>query len=547
MVENIPDAWDRETDVVIVGSGGSGLVAALAAESDDVLVLEKAQSIGGTTAVSGGGLWLPNSRPVVDEVGEQPDEQIRAYIRRCAGERVDDELIETFVELAPDVVDFVESETALEFQFAGYPDYHTDWEEASDEGNMIEPTLYDGTRLGENLDDIRDDPHHTFPVPASEIYEAGGHAKFATVADFDELERRSEADLLATGEALIAGLYEACLDAGVTFETEAPARELVVDDGEIVGVVADVDGEETFVGAGAVVIAAGGMDWDEDMRENFLRGPVTGPATPPQVEGDGMKLGMDVGADLGNTNEAWWFPTAHVPGQEWEDGSPLYSMVWGRTLPGSIMVNEDGERFCNEAGNYHDLGKRFHEFDPVSYEYENLPAYLVVDSGYREQYSLLTMAPGEDAPDWVAEGETLRDLAVGIDIDPDGLEATVEAFNEHAREGVDPAFGRGETAYDNFVGDPDTEHPNLAPLDEPPFYAVEVQSGIIGTKGGLVTRSDGAVLDVDGDPIDGLYAASNSTAHVMGMGYAGAGATLGPNVVFGYQAGKHASEFADRR
>lgn len=309
--------------------------------------------------------------------------------------------------------------------------------------------------------------------------------------------------------------------------------------------VAAVDEEETFVRAGAVVIAAGGMDWDEDMRENFLRGPVTGPATPPQVEGDGIKLGMDVGADLGNTNEAWWFPTAHVPGQRWEDGSPLYSMVWGRTLPGSIMVNEDGERFCNEAGNYHDLGKRFHTFDPETYEYENLPAYLVVDSGYREQYSLLTVAPGEEAPDWVAEGETLRDLAVELDVDPDGLEATVEAFNEHAREGVDPAFGRGETAYDNFVGDPDTDHPNLAPLNEPPFYAVEVHSGIIGTKGGLITRSDGTVLDVDADPIDGLYAASNSTAHVMGMGYAGAGATLGPNVVFGYQAGKHASEFAD--
>lgn len=496
--------------------------------------------------MSGGGLWLPNSRTVVEAVGEQPVEEIRAYVRRCAGEQVADELIETFVGLAPDVVDFVESETALQFQFAGYPDYHTDWAEASDDGNMIEPTLFDGTRLGEHLDDVKHDPHHTFPVPASEIYEAGGHAKFANVADFDELEQRDEADLLATGEALIAGLYEACLDAGVAFEMTAPATDLVVDNGEVVGVVANIDGEETFVDAGSIIVAAGGMDWDEEMRENFLRGPVTGPATPPEVEGDGIELGMDVGADLGNMNEAWWFPTAHVPGQNWNDGSPLYSMVWGRTLPGSIMVNNNGERFCNEAGNYHDLGKRFHTFDPQTYEYENLPAYLVVDSDYREQYSLLTVAPGDETPDWVAEGETLRELAAELDIDPDGLEATVEQFNEHAREGADPDFGRGEAAYDNFVGDPDTEHPNLGPLDEPPFYAVEVESGIIGTKGGLVTRSDGAVLDVDGDPIDGLYAASNSTAHVMGIGYAGAGATLGPNVVFGYQAGKHASKFADR-
>ncbi|MFC6719844.1 FAD-dependent oxidoreductase [Natrialbaceae archaeon GCM10025810] len=544
MAETIPDSWDRETDVLVVGSGGAGLVAALAAQPADVLVLEKAPWIGGTTAVSGGGLWLPNSRPVIEAVGEQPTEQVRTYIRRCAGDRVDEKLIETFVDLAPTVLDFIESETALEFQFAGYPDYHTDWEEGSDDGNMVEPTLFDGRRLGEQLADVRDDPHHTFPVPASEIYEAGGHAKFAQVANLEELERRAEADQLATGRALIAGLYEGCLDVGVAFETEAPAQELVVDGDEVVGAVATTDDEKMFVGADAVVIAAGGMDWDEDMRENFLRGPATGPATPPSVDGDGIKMGMDVGAALGNTNEAWWFPTGHVPGQTWEDGSPLYSMIWGRTLPGSIIVNEAGERFCNEAGNYHDLTKRFHTFDPRPYDYENLPAYLIVDRAYREQYSLLTVAPGEETPDWVAMGDTLRELAAEIGVDPDGLEVTVSAFNEHAKEGNDPAFGRGETAYDRFVGDPDADYPNLAPLEEPPFYAIEVHSGIIGTKGGLVTGTDGAVLGVDGEPIPGLYAASNSTAHVMGMGYAGAGATLGPNVVFGYQAGKHAGDRA---
>lgn len=540
MAEPAPDSWDQQTNVLIVGSGGSGLVAALAAQPADVLVLEKAPWIGGTTAVSGGGLWLPNSRPVVESVGEYPPEQVHAYIRRCAGERVDEELINTFVELAPKVLDFMESETALEFQFAGYPDYHTDWEEGRDEGNMVEPKLFDGTRLGERLADVRNDPHHTFPVPASEIYEVGGHAKFAQVADFEKLERRSENDQLATGRALIAGLYEGCLDSGVTFETEAPAQELVVNGNDVVGAVATINDERTFIGADAVVIAAGGMDWDEDMRENFLRGPVTGPATPPSVEGDGIKMGMDVGASLGNTNEAWWFPTGHVPGQTWEDGSPLYSMIWGRTLPGSIIINEAGERFCNEAGNYHDLTKRFHTFDPQTYDYENIPAYMVVDSTYRENYSLLTVAPGEKAPDWVVVGDTLQELAVELEVNPDGLKETISEFNEHAVEGTDPAFGRGETVYDNFVGDPNTAHPNLAPLDEPPFYAIEVHSGIIGTKGGLVTDPNGAVLGVTGEPITGLYAASNSTAHVMGMGYAGAGATLGPNVVFGYQAGKHA-------
>lgn len=543
MTENTVSEWDREVDVVVVGSGGAGLVAALSAGKDaETLVLEKAGSVGGTTAVSGGGLWLPNSRPVVDAAGSQPPEEVEQHIRRVAGERVAGDLIERFVDRAPHVVDFIEEETGLEFQFAGYPDYHTDWEEASDDGHMIEPKLFDGTRLGERVDDVRDDPHHALPVPASEVYEAGGHAKFPQVADFDELKQRKEDGLLATGRALVAGLYDACLDSGIDVERGTPADELVVEDGEVVGLIATQDGEPLAIGAGAVVIAAGGLEWDEEMRENFLRGPVTGPATPPVSEGEGIKMGMDVGGKLGNMNEAWWFPTGHVPGETWEDGSPVYRMVWGRTLPHSIMVNEDGKRFCNEAGSYHDLGKRFHTFDPGGYDYENLPAYLVVDDAYRRKYRLLSVGPDDETPDWITVGETLRALAGKLGIDPDGLAETVARFNRHARKGEDPDFGRGQTEYDNFVGDPDAEHPNLGPLAEPPYYAMEVHSGVIGTKGGLVTDPNGAVLDVEGERIPGLYAASNSTAHVMGIGYAGAGATLGPNVVFGYEAGRSAVE-----
>jgi succinate dehydrogenase/fumarate reductase flavoprotein subunit len=564
MTAEPPDSWDISADVVVVGSGGAGLVAALAAQPSDVVVVEKAPKVGGTTAVSGGGLWLPNSRPVVDAVGRQPPEQVEAYVRRVSGGRVADDLVETFVDLAPDVVEFVEARTNLEFQFAGYPDYHTDWEEASDDGNMIEPTVFDGARLGADLDDVRADPHHELPVPASEVYEAGGHAKFPKVADVDELEQRAREDKLATGRALVAGLYEGCLEAGVTFQLGTAGRELVTDGDAVVGLVAERDGERLAIEAGAVVVAAGGIDWDEELREHFLRGPVDAPMTPPSVEGDGLRMGMDVGAAIGNMNEAWWFPASRAHGQHWEDGSPLYKMNWGRTLPGSLFVNEDGERFCNEAGNYHDLAKAFHDFDPERYGPRNLPAYMVVDQRYRDRYQLLAGDATEEGAGWrdqrlgdgsaeslnertpaeLAAGETLRELAAVVGVDPDGLEATVERFNEHAREGEDPEFGRGQTAYDRFVGDPDTDHPNLGPLDEPPFYAIEVYSGIIGTKGGLVTGTDGAVLDVHGAPIPGLFAASNSTAHVMGMGYAGAGATLGPNVVFGYQAGRHARDVA---
>ena len=541
--------WRRETDVIVVGSGGSALVAALTAQRDaDVLVLEKAPVIGGTTAVSGGGLWLPNSPPIVDAAGKIPREDVKTYLSRIVGDHIPEALVDTFLDTAPDVVEFIEDETALEFQVTGYPDYHQHMAGASPKGHMIEPALFDGTRLGGAVDDIRDDPHHPLPVTVMEIYNSGGHARFAQVADFDELIQRAEDGLLATGNALIAGLYEACLDSGVAFEMDAPARELVTEGDRVVGVIADIDDEAVPVRADAVVIAAGGIEWNEELCKNFLRGPMTAPATPPYSDGDGVTMGMAVGAKTGNMNEAWWFPTGRVPGEQWEDGSPLYRMVWGpRTLPGSILVNKNGNRFCNEAANYHDLVKTMHTFRPDEYGYENIPAYSIMDSEYRREYRILSLGPDDDDPDWLTRAETIEELAEELAIDAQTLVETVSRFNEHARNHEDPAFGRGRDEYDTFVGDPEAPHPNLAPVDDPPFYALEIHPGCIGTKGGLVTSNDGSVLSVDEEPIPGLFASSNSTRHVMGMGYAGAGATLGPNVVFGHLAGRSAAEYASQR
>lgn len=537
--------WQTETDVLVVGSGSAGLIAALAADDADVLVLEKAPVLGGTTAVSGGGMWLPNAPPIVEDMGKTPRDEVRGYLDQIVGDHIPDEMIDTFIDKVPEVVGFLERESPLDFQSTGYPDYHVELEGGSVDGHMIEPTLYDGTRLGDKLENVREDPHHPFPVPVSEVYEAGGHAKFAEVADFEELAQRVEDGILATGRALISGLYEACLDAEVEFMTATPATELVLDGDRVVGVIASDDGDELAIAAGAVVIAAGGMEWDEEMCDNFLRGPIEAPATPPYAEGDGIKMGMEIGAKVGNMNEAWWFPTGHVPGEEWEDGSPLYRMVWGpRTLPGSLMVNEDGERFCNESANYHDLGKTFHEFDPNDYDYRNIPAYSIMDQDYREQYGILTVEPDQDTPSWLTEAETLDELADELGVDGETLAETVERFNANARNHEDPDFHRGESHYDQFVGDPEAAHPNLAPVDTPPYYALEILPGCIGTKGGLVTAPNGQVLSVDEEPIPGLFAASNSTRHVMGMGYAGAGASLGPNAVFGYLAGREAAAVA---
>ncbi|MFC6719825.1 FAD-dependent oxidoreductase [Natrialbaceae archaeon GCM10025810] len=539
--------WDRSVDTVVVGSGGSGLTAALAAADAgaETLVLEKAEVLGGTTAVSGGAVWIPNSRPVVEAIGENPPEDVQNYIRQIAGGRVPDEMIRQFVERGPKVVDRLEEETPLEFAFAHYPDYHPQFRGGRDEGQSIVPKLYDGNRLGDRLDDVRDNPQTPIPTTIGEMMTSGGMAKFPVVADWEELAERMENNQIGTGQALIAGLYETCLDRGVDFETDAPAEELVVDDDAVVGLVAEVGGEETAIEAESVVIAAGGMEWDEELCEHFLAGPMDAPTSVPQNEGDGIKMGMEIGAKLGNMNEAWWCPAGHVPGESWEDGSPLNRILLAeRTLPATLMVNADGERFCNESGNYVDLGKRFRIFDPHDYEYENLPAYVIFDQSARERYAMLTVMPHQDDPEWLVSGETLEELAEKKGIDPQGLRETVKRFNEHAREGEDPDFHRGQSGHDRETGDADADHPNLAPLNEPPFYAIDVQAGSLGTKGGLVTTPEGAVVDVNDEEIPGLYAASNGTSHVMGIGYAGGGGTLGPNVVFGYLAGESAAERA---
>lgn len=537
-------AWDMETNVAIVGSGGAGLAAAIAASNDGAatLVLEKASIVGGTTAVSGGGMWIPNSRPVIEERGETPRDALVSYIQRVAGDRVPEAMIERFVDAGPAVADYLETETPLELKFSGYPDYHPEWEGGHPEGRQIEPELYDGDRLGDDLADVRENPHTPIPTSIGEMMDAGGMAKYPVVADWEELSERMADNMVGAGRALVAGLYEACLECGVRVETDTAADELVTDGDRVVGLVATIDGEETAVRADVVVIAAGGMEWDDEMCENFLAGPMNAPTSPPHNEGDGIEMGMEVGAKLGNMNEAWWCPAGHVPGEEWEDGSPLYRILLAeRTLPGTMMVNEDGKRFCNESGNYVDLGKTFREFDPHEYEYRNLPAYVIFDQSARDRYAMLTVMPHQDDPQWLTSTETLEGLADEMGIDPDGLRHTVDRFNDHAREGEDPDFQRGESAHDRITGDGTAAHPNLGPVDVAPYYAIEVHAGSLGTKGGLVTDTDAQVLDVDGDPITGLYAASNSTAHVMGIGYAGGGGTLGPNVVFGHIAGEEAA------
>jgi succinate dehydrogenase/fumarate reductase flavoprotein subunit len=280
------------------------------------------------------------------------------------------------------------------------------------------------------------------------------------------------------------------------------------------------------------------------MVTNFLPGPVQASCSPPYNTGDGIRMASKAGAALGNMCEAWWGPMVQVPGEQ-TDGSPTGTLLrFERTGPGSVIVNRAGQRFVNEAHNYNDMTKAFHTFDPRAYALTNLPAYLIFDEQHLEEYGFLAHRAGAPTPDWLVEADTLEELAGRIGVDVAGLVSTLAEFNEHAREGRDPQYHRGESAYDQYWGDQQASFPALGPVERAPFYAIEVLSGVIGTKGGIVTDGAGRALDAFGEVVPGLFAAGNTTAHPMGPGYAGAGATLGPGMTMGYVAGKVCSQEA---
>jgi hypothetical protein len=255
-------------------------------------------------------------------------------------------------------------------------------------------------------------------------------------------------------------------------------------------------------------------------------------------------MAIEVGADIANMSEAWVYPGAMVPGEE-HDGHPVSRWVIGeRTLPHSIMVNRFGERFANEGVNYNDLSKAFYHFDPHAYEFRNLPCWAILDGQYRENYPVLTVMPGDPDPEWLSKDESLDALATKVGIEATALSSTVKRWNELVAGGKDSDFGRGESAYEHWLGDPDAPHPNLGTIEKPPFYALPIGAHSAGTKGGPRTNTRGEVLTVRGEVIPGLYAAGNVMAGISGPGYYGGGGTIGLAMTWGYICGINAAQAA---
>ena len=522
-------------DVVVVGSGASGLTAALrAAEAGaSVAVLEKSEYLGGTSALSGGMLWLPgNGLPN----GNEPDsdrEDARRYLEQITFGRANPELLDQHIAQVPALLSFL-AEHGLEFDVINaFPDYEAEMDGGRAGGRSVEPRLFDTAALGDLASALRPDPRP--PFRQCEYFEEWKSVRNMPLA---QLAQRAKDGIVARGQALIAPLVAALGRLGATLVVECPGERLLTEVGRISGVRA---GGREFHARAGVVLAAGGFEWNDEMVDRFLSGPVQTRCGTPHNVGDGHRMGMAVGADLAGMNEAWWGVMADLPGLE-VDGRPVGQLfTLERCLPGTLIVNRRGERFMNEGKSYYGIGKLFATWDQVTYGYRNLPCYLVGDGRFLSAHGILGNHDVATLPPAIACAPTLGELADILGVDAAGLEATVARFNSHARDGRDPDFRRGESAYEHYLGDHSAPHPNLAPLEDPPFVAIEVRAGAIGTKGGIRTDADGRALDPFGEVIPGLFAVGNNSAHPFAFGYAGAGSTLGPGMTMAYVAGHTAA------
>lgn len=534
----------EQIDVIILGTGAAGMAAAIAAHDAGatVALIEKWDRIGGTSAISGGVIWVAdNPRMRAAGMADSRAEAL-AYFRSLDHGDLVDETLEAFIDKGPEALAFLEDAGALSVSvLPGYPDYYTDRPGAKPEGSRaLDHDLFDLTTLGEWAAKIYaiEEPK---PLMLRETPLGGATA----MPPPEVLGQRMAARQCGFGQAMVARLLKACLARGIEPVLGVDTHRLVKDGARITGIEGTRDGAPFALSARrGVIITTGGFEWDAELRQTFLRGPATAPASPPTGNGGGLKLAMSAGAKLGNMTSAWWAPTLVTPDAPWASGESRAQIILiERTVPHSIMVNRSARRFCNEAANYSSLGGVFHQFDPRSYDYLNLPAYLIFDAQYAERYPLGTRQPGQPIPDWVMRAETLDGLAEQIGLDAAALTETVARFNVHADEGHDPDFGRGTSAYDHFYGDRSREGTavTLGAIREAPFYAVEISSGLLGTNGGPRTDGQARILGHDGAPIPGLLGAGNAIACPTGGIYAGAGGTLGPALTFGYIAGRTAA------
>lgn len=551
--------WNAEFDVIVVGSGAGALTAACRAYDlgNEVLVTEKTGYYGGTSASSGGGLWIPNNHLMRAAGIDDSEEDALQYLLAMTGDDVDTKVVEAFVREGPQMLRYLEKNTHVAFEsMIHYADYYQNVAGSRPGGRSIDPLPYHARELGESFETlgfshiqtrVMGMMGYTNQEGAVLLSKAPGWWKVVlklAIEYFSDIPARlkgKRSRRLVMGNALIARLRHSLNDRSVPVWVNSPVKELITEDGRVTGVVVEQQGTLRRLRARrGVVIGAGGFEHSDSMRKQHLPGPTNSgwSAAYPGNTGDLIQAGEAIGAATHLMDEAWWGPTINVEG---EDRARM--LFTERSMPGCILVNADGKRFVNESVAYTTAVQ-------AMYKGGNLPCYAIFDSRYRREYPFGPLLPGGMHMDFMQPGKvrndlltsagTLQELGEKLGVNASALATTVSQFNGYATTGVDEDFHRGEDSYDLLYGDVRLKpNPCLAQLSEAPYYGIEVYPGDIGTKGGLLTNASAQVLDTKGEPITGLYAIGNSSASPMGRYYPGAGATLGPAMTFGYIAACH--------
>lgn len=556
---------DRTVDVLIAGSGGGGMTAALTADASGLktLVVEKSRYFGGSTALSGGGIWVPGA-PAQRREGYAPSpDEVVEYLRQITDGLVSEARIRQYVDAAPQMMAFLE-ELSPWFEFVwkpGYADYYPELPGGSELGSTINVPPIDLRNLGEEeqnlLQPLALAPRGIWlgPKELRSFYQVrqswAGKAVLVKLV-WRMIRARLFGDRIgAIGQSLAARLRLAMKDRDIPLWLDSPMTQLNTDaDGSVIGAVVVKDGSaQQFHARRGVILASGGFDHDLAWRKELQ--PVVDRDWSfgnPAASGDGIRAGQRVGAATDLLDEAWWFPAI-----QWPDGR-LQFMLNERMMPSQFIVNGAGKRFVNEAAPYMDFGHAM--IDGQKSGVTHIPCWLVTDHRSWNRYVIaghlpLPKIPGAPVPTgrtvpqaWLDSGvvkaaSSFAELAAKIGVPAAALEDTAARFNTLARSGHDDDFNRGDSVYDNYYGDPTLDNPNLYPVDKPPYYAFQVVLGDLGTSGGLRTDEYARVLRADDTVVPGLYAVGNTAAPLMGRSYAGAGATIGPAMTFGYVAAKH--------
>lgn len=558
-------------DVVVVGSGAAGAMAALRAADQGmkVLIVEKAQKFGGTSATSGGVMWIPNHQLDGDK-GDSRESALE-YLDSIIGVPVNRERLEAFVDEAPKMIDYLKS-TGVQVMAAAWPDYFPGKPGARADRSVIVPT-FDGRRLGDDRYALMREQYNRFKLFgryamdltetfALMMQEKGWRtvaAKMMARYWKDRSTRNvSHRDRRFTqGAALMGATYEQVFKRGAELRMETSLVRLLADGGgRVTGVELSNFGRRYEVAARhGVVLAAGGFEWNQELRDRFYPIPgLTRHSSTPEDgnRGEALVEAEKIGASTEHTGQGWWIPTMTLPMKGASNFHEIHQAAFDIGRPWSVVVNRNGVRFVDEACGYDQFGQAMVKDHLATGA--NMPCWLIFDSKFRRKFSAGGLMPTVHTPerkvpaDWwdhyVFRANTIEVLCHKIHLPVDAVKRTVARMNEYAKTGIDPEFGRGMNPYDQMFGDPSsTPNPNIGPIDTAPYYAVPINNGDLGTKGGLRCDARARVLDQAGNPIAGLYAAGNNSGTPFGDTYPGAGATIGPAMTFGYVA---ANDIAER-